>query len=568
MEQGMTSPSTSFRVKDISVGAKIMFSTSIFMILVLGICAIGIWGMSQIQNNLDSVITQQIAKVRVIHDIRLDYETVTSNLAEAALVTDPTAEGQFFTTFGNALTALSNDTQTYLAMPHNTAEQQYVAFLQQNLPTYMKNVQPLVAAGQADPAATAVSLRAAFNAPASTNQFYTNFQTTLDHLLSFLNGYINQLRANSDATFHQVIVIMLSLTVVCAVIIFAFGQVLKQMIVRPLNAAVRVVQRVAQGDLCSLDGFLHEHGSKDAFGQLTYALAEMVEHLRSLIANVRETLIAFTEDSVHITTAVQQTTQATEQVAQTVQQVAVDAAQQSGALSQVVGQVGDLAQVITESQTQAQSTAESMRSLNQNNQATAQIVKGLGERSAEIGNIIGTITEIAEQTNLLALNAAIEAARAGEQGRGFAVVADEVRKLAERSASATQEIRRIVSEVQESTHKTVTVIEGGIGEIQQGLEGSEKASSQLEVVTQSSRVINDAIVQVAGISEETSASSEEVSAAVEEITAQMIEAAKASQNLTHAAEGLQQILSSFQLDDGAPAQKPHHAPPVTLLRAA
>jgi len=134
-------------------------------------------------------------------------------------------------------------------------------------------------------------------------------------------------------------------------------------------------------------------------------------------------------------------------------------------------------------------------------QSTAKKIKGLGERSLEIGAIIEVINEIATQTNLLALNAAIEAARAGEQGKGFAVVADEVRKLAERSARATKDITGLIKGIQVETSEAVTVMEEGTREVEEGTRLADQAGAALreieQIVKQTSALVTD-ITKLAG----------------------------------------------------------------------
>ena len=217
--------------------------------------------------------------------------------------------------------------------------------------------------------------------------------------------------------------------------------------------------------------------------------------------------------------------------------------------------------------------------------SAAQEIAVLGERSQEIGNIVAVIEDIAAQTNLLALNAAIEAARAGEQGRGFAVVADEVRQLAERVAGATKEIAGLIGGVQEGVESSVRVMEEGVREMDAGTQAAGGASDALDEilvavggveapiveisgaanelqqssesmvsvigeVTVTAAEATQSVTAIAAVAEENSAATEQVSASTEEMSAQVEEVTASTFELGQIAETLQEQLSRFKLNTG------------------
>ncbi|MFI5089321.1 MAG: methyl-accepting chemotaxis protein [Terriglobales bacterium] len=204
-------------------------------------------------------------------------------------------------------------------------------------------------------------------------------------------------------------------------------------------------------------------------------------------------------------------------------------------------------------------TLSRMRAIAHSVGETAKKVHELGKRSDEIGRITGVIEDIADQTNLLALNAAIEAARAGEQGRGFAVVADEVRKLAERTGNATKEIAEMIRTIQSETKTAVAAMNAGSKEVELGVESTSRAGSSLHDIIRTSEQVGDMVTQIATAATQQSATTEHINSNIEEIAriasstvtgAQ--QTAAALHDLAQVALNLQQLVGQFRLSaDGA-----------------
>ena len=187
-------------------------------------------------------------------------------------------------------------------------------------------------------------------------------------------------------------------------------------------------------------------------------------------------------------------------------------------------------------------------------QQSAKTVESLGLRSEQIGNIVGTIEDIADQTNLLALNAAIEAARAGEQGRGFAVVADEVRALAERTTKATREIGEMIKAIQKETKSAVAAMEEGVQEVERGTEDAARSGVALEEILNQIGDVTSQINQIATAAEQQTATTNEISKSMHEITGVVSEASHSSQDtsasaseLARMAEELKKIVAQFRM---------------------
>lgn len=364
------------------------------------------------------------------------------------------------------------------------------------------------------------------------------------------------------------------------------------LITRPVARLASASDLIAQGDLSvKSDGFFTDFstGSKDEIGILIRSFLSMKKNLRELIQQVATSSHTLAASSEELTASADQSAKAANSVADAIVGIAGGVDEQQKSLQKVVSNVEERMTAIGDIDSKAGVARESchwavakaseggqtiekaiqqMDTIENTVSKSAQVVTKLGERSREIGQIVEAISGIAAQTNLLALNAAIEAARAGEQGRGFAVVADEVRKLAEQSQNAAKQISILINEIQSDTGNAVITMQNGTREVALGSDVMNSAGAtfkeivsrvddvnkQVEAITiaveglkSGNQYIVDAMRNLESIGMQETLQAQSVSAATEEQSATMQEIAGSSQVLAKLAEELQDAVRTFRL---------------------
>lgn len=374
-------------------------------------------------------------------------------------------------------------------------------------------------------------------------------------LLKAANKAVGMYEATSAGKVTSLKNMQLAILAVAVVVAIIGWLVIIRSIVNPVLEVVDLAETLASGDL-SRDNL--DIDSKDEIGSLADALNTMKTNLSGMIGQIQDT-------SDHISTA-------TTELAATATQIVKGADKQSEQSNQVATSMEEMSATVVEVARNSQDSAENaiqtqtiakkgsdivtnavngMLQVAETVKVSATTVEALGKSSEQIGQIVGVINDIADQTNLLALNAAIEAARAGEQGRGFAVVADEVRKLAEKTTSATKEIAVMIKAIQDDTGGAISSMHEGTKQVDANVELAKEAGESLSQIVDSVEVVTDMVRQIATSAEEQSATSEEVSANVNGIAEISRETATGVRQVSSATEDLSKIADDLNRLTGA-----------------
>ena len=393
--------------------------------------------------------------------------------------------------------------------------------------------------------------------------------------------------AHTRETIKSLIQIAVASSVVIILLALLISFLLSRSIIDPISRLMRSAEQISQGDLTNPVEII----SQDEVGKLATSFEKMRVELQDLIVKMKNMSHMLDESSHELSESAHQTGETSNQIAATIHEVAEGAGEQAESttyvlrkmneaidqtkngniqVKQTLDQALEATQMAHEGDQSINRAIENLDSVSRTVRFATDSIQKLGKRSQEIGSIITAITDISEQTNLLALNAAIEAARAGEQGKGFAVVADEVRKLAEQSSQAAKQITDMITDIQAETSVTVRTMESNLDAVESQVDIIAAGGKALHVIVnkveeteksihaihgifltleKTSEDVLRSIEDVASITEESAASSQQVAAAAQEQSATVEELAANATELSRLAEQLKEEVAVFKVDE-------------------
>lgn len=428
------------------------------------------------------------------------------------------------------------------------------------------------------------------------NEAYQLFKDTVEEKRTAVNNTIGEIQAYNEELAGkiqkenneklQLAKIILVTVIIISVLLSAFiGFIITGRIVNPINEIKSLMSKAEQGDFTVAGTYQ----SKDEIGQLVQSFNNMLLGIRGVIKTISDTSEMVAASSEELSASAEQNSRASEHISTTIQELATGMDNQVRSIEESVEVMNEMehyseqiskkaddmsnnanqtAEISNDGKRAIEKVKNQMTAINSNVIGLETSINGLSERSLEIGRINEVITTIAAQTNLLALNAAIEAARAGEHGKGFAVVADEVRKLAEQSAESADQITQLINVIQADTNQTLLSMTKTTKEVEEGIIVVDEAGSSFEKIENSITgvvsQINDvseaisrlyagtvevatSINHVKNIAIQSAASNQNVSAATEEQLASMEEIESSASTLAQMSEELQLLIKNFKI---------------------
>jgi len=559
-------------LRNLSTRAKLFNLVMLMVTFLLIVGGAGYWHLNRAEMRMGAMYQDQLLPIKSINDLRAQTRAIEASVYKMILETSPTKQLEIKQQIE---TRIKDSNQLLTQLEQSNLDKRETAFLQ--------TLKDLNEKYQGD-RTRVIQLIEEGNQDEAYNYFRAT-EATLDGINQELKSWadynsqtaedIHRQNTQESREAEMTLIITIGAALLLAM---SIGYVIARMIADPLKKVASKLDELAGGDLTVQPV---DFEGKDEVGN------KLVIQLRSLIGEVKVAGEQVAASSEQLTSSAEQTAKAAEQAAAAIQEIATGSEVQTQRTAESVRVMEELGTAIQRIAATAGTVSESsVRAAQEAEQGNEYIVKAveqmsavqaavnraaemvtlLGARSEAIGEIVQVITGIASQTNLLALNAAIEAARAGEQGRGFAVVADEVRKLAEQSENSAQEIARLIGDIQLETGQVIAAMNQGTAETEAGSVAVREAGMAFQRIVSAAQAVAEQIQEVSAATEQMTAGVQQVASSMDEMNrlaqeaavhtqgaaanseeqlASMQEIARSSENLNRLSQQLQQMISRF-----------------------
>jgi methyl-accepting chemotaxis protein len=538
---------------NMKIGKRLGLGFGLILLLVVAQGVIAIYGMNNINNDLKRIVTVQYANIELASDINIKLNAVIGEIEKFPLMDAAgKIEGK------QEIEKLRGEYNLLIdklkKMDMNDKAKELLATIEGALNDSKSANNKVIESSLADRNSEAIETLNTVAAPLNKN-----VKSVFNAFVQYQEDRMKVRYADAVIEFNRAKITASAITALALFLGVLTSYFVTRSITIPIIQMREMIQDIAQGegDLTKrLDA-----SAKDELGEVSRWFNTFIDKLHGIISQISSTSSQVASASNQLNSTAEQIATGAEEVAAQSGAVAT-AGEEMSATSSDIARNCQLAADGAERASQAakngaavvDNTVVVMSQINARVQESALTVESLGQRSDQIGAIIGTIEDIADQTNLLALNAAIEAARAGEQGRGFAVVADEVRALAERTTRATKEIGEMIKAIQKETKGAVTAMEQGVREVEAGTKEAARSGEALRDILVQVNDVTMQVNQIATAAEEQTATTSEISSNMQQITDVVrqtsqgaSESATAAAQLNGNADELQRLVRQFKL---------------------